>query len=122
MWDLVKPLMAGSMLRRAGVDRVRGGALPAWGFLVAGLPDGAVEQAQWRRERAQGGGGVLAAGAVQDPGEHLAPAGHAVLARDLETGAPPFRGGQGPAHQRQAVPLLLRQAGRQPPGPDVGAP
>src|SRR6476659_9358496 len=97
-----------------------GGGLPARGFVEAGLPDGAVEQAQRGRQGAQGGGigggsgggGVAAAavgGAVQHPGEHLASLGQAVPARDLEADAAPFGGGQGHADQRQAVPLPVRE-------------
>src|SRR6185312_14949960 len=64
----------------------RGWWLPARGFVIAGLPDGAVEEAQRGRQGAQCGGGVnvgtadsvavgaitldaLGGGAVQHPGE-----------------------------------------------------
>ena len=57
----------------------RGGALPAGGALEAGLPAGAVEEAERGRELTEGGGGVLAAGAVQHPGEHLRTGGQGKL-------------------------------------------
>ncbi len=64
------------MFHRVGAGTLRRGAqspFPARGSVEAGLPDGPVEQAQRRRKLAEGGGCVLAAGAVQHPGEHLAP-------------------------------------------------